>query len=205
MITGKVVMIGNTSVGKSCILNYLKFGKFCNNMESTIGCEFQAKSFNLYEKEVKLLIWDTAGQEVFKAFTPQFLRNANIIVIVYDLSDDNTFKDIETWLKISESEPNAPVIICGNKSDLNKNIRAFDIICNDIKIKYPDRKIYYFKDISAKTGENIEKLFEYVAYNLLKCIEYTKNTQNTQNTQNENNIVIHNTTINGNNFKNGCC
>jgi len=171
-------MIGNTCVGKSSILNYLKFGKFCNNMESTIGCEFQAKSFKVNEKEIKLLIWDTAGQEVFKAFTPQFLRNANLIVIVYDLSDYNTFKDIETWLKISESEPNAPVMIFGNKSDLKKKIKGFDIIWNDIKIKYPDRKIYYFKDVSAKNGENIEELFEYIAEILLKCIEYTKQSDN---------------------------
>ena len=196
MITGKVVMIGNTCVGKSSILNYLKFNKFCSNMESTIGCEFQAKSFKVNEKEIKLLIWDTAGQEVFKAFTPQFLRKANLIVIVYDLSDYNTFKDIETWLKISESEPNAPVMICGNKSDLKKSIKALDIILDDIKIKYPDRKIFYFKDVSAKTGENIKELFEYIAEILLECIEYKKN---------ENNISILNTSIKSNNSKNCCC
>ena len=79
----KVVFLGNSGVGKSSILKRFKFDRFDSENDSTIGCEFFAKEVDIDNKPRKLLLWDTAGQEVFKSFTQNFLRGAKIIVIVY--------------------------------------------------------------------------------------------------------------------------
>ena len=163
MNNNKVVMLGDSTVGKSSILEYLKYKRFANNLESTIGCEFYAKSININDTNVKLLIWDTAGQEVFRSFTSNFLRNASIILIVFDLTNDKTFENLKIWLEETEVQPTAKIIICGNKLDLNSTKIISQNKIEEFKNLYPNKEIYYYGNVSAKTGKNIEDLFQFVA------------------------------------------
>merc|ERR1712159_627328 len=97
----KVVMLGDSTVGKSSILYRLKFSSFSGKQESTIGCEFFAKPIPIPERPdnpVKLLIWDTAGQEVFRSFTPNFLRGALAGIICYDITNRESFEHAAGWL-----------------------------------------------------------------------------------------------------------
>eukprot|EP00657_Telonema_sp_P-1_P006359 TRINITY_DN2479_c0_g1_i1.p1 TRINITY_DN2479_c0_g1~~TRINITY_DN2479_c0_g1_i1.p1 ORF type:complete len:150 (+),score=40.60 TRINITY_DN2479_c0_g1_i1:182-631(+) len=117
----KVVILGDSTVGKSSILFRLKFSSFSGKQEATIGCEFFAKTIELPERRerpVKLLIWDTAGQEVFRSFTPNFLRGALAGIIVYDITSRESFDHVDGWLedlrKVRGDE--AIVAIVGNLS-----------------------------------------------------------------------------------------
>jgi len=83
MNNNKIVVLGDSTVGKSSILHYFKNKLFMKDIETTIGCDFFARNVTFENKNVKLLIWDTAGQEIFRSFTPNFLRGSSVIIIVY--------------------------------------------------------------------------------------------------------------------------
>lgn len=170
----KVVMLGDSTVGKSSILEYLKYNRFSNNLESTIGCEFYAKNITVNDTNIKLLIWDTAGQEVFRSFTSNFLRNASIILIVFDLTNNKTFEHIKIWLEEAESQPSSKIIICGNKLDLNSKEHISQDKIEEFKNLFPNREIHYFGNVSAKTGINIEQLFQFVASIILNELKNNK-------------------------------
>ena len=163
-IKTKIVLLGDSTVGKSSILHRLKFGSFDNKIQSTIGCEFFAKSFNIEnEKEVKLLIWDTAGQETFRAFTPSFLRGASVAIIVYSVNSNESFNNIDSWIKEANKIPDISIVIVGNKSDL-KNVINKNTLLNLNELD----NVSIFGTVSAKENYNIQELFIYV------CKEYLK-------------------------------
>lgn len=152
----KLVILGDSSVGKSCILNRLKFNFFNDNIESTVGCEFFAKEMEVNNQKLKLLIWDTAGQEVFRAFTQNFLRCAKIAIIVYSVNCQQSVLNIESWIKEAQKIENILIVIVGNKSDLENKID------NNYLNRYKSIKnVYIYGVVSAKNNENIQKLFTY--------------------------------------------
>jgi len=167
MNSNKVVMLGDSSVGKSSILEYFRYQRFIPNIESTVGCEFYAKQIKINNEIIKLLMWDTAGQEVFRCFTSNFLRKAKIIVIVYDISNIESFENIRIWLIESNVVPDAKIVISGNKNDLNSKVRCLKYI-DKLKKEFSNKEIYYFGDVSAKTGKNIEELFLYIGNIILR-------------------------------------
>ena len=191
----KVVFLGDTSVGKSSILYRLKLNKFKVDQDSTIGCEFFAKEIERNDKKIKLLLWDTAGQEVFRSFTKNFLRGAKLVVIVYDVSSIQSFNSIESWLSEVKTGTNeSVVVVTGNKSDLENKL---DIDRRDISntLKKCYENIHYFGNVSCKTGENIIELFNFISDILL-------NSDNYSISYNDDDIVRLNNT---NDTKNSCC
>ena len=158
-IKTKIVFLGDSSVGKSAILKRIKFNSFDTKSESTIGCEFCTKDITTLNKNVKLLLWDTAGQEVFRSFTQNFLRGAKIIIIVYSCASKTSFLNIESWIKETEKCRDKTVVIVGNKDDLPKDVTKDEI--NKLKEKH--NSFYFFENVSAKNGKNIEELFEFIA------------------------------------------
>ena len=118
----KVILIGDSGVGKSsllsCFLNNVKYPDF----SSTIGIDFGSKIMKINDEEVKLMIWDTAGQERFRAITRSYYRNINIAIIVYSIDNYNSFKHLTKWInELSSQSKECPIIIVGNKSDLTNN------------------------------------------------------------------------------------
>merc|ERR1712178_250944 len=164
----KVVMLGDSTVGKSSILYRLKFSQFSGKQESTIGCEFFAKPIPLPERPdqpVKLLIWDTAGQEVFRSFTPNFLRGALAGIICYDITNRESFEHAAGWLedlKKARGEE-AIVALVGNKVDLEA---ARQVPRADAEAKAKEFKAAVFHETSAKSGQSIDQVFEDVARQL---------------------------------------
>ena len=155
----KTVVLGNSGVGKTSILYRLKHNLFKNITDSTIGCEFMSYDYD----NIKLMIWDTAGQENFKAFTPSFCRGALISIIVFDLTDENSFQMIRDWLNMSIDIPN--IYIIANKCDSDTN----DKINYDINIyldKYLNKNIKYLGEVSAKNNIRIESIFKYIINDL---------------------------------------
>tara|TARA_Y100001978_G_C23482831_1_gene332451 strand:+ start:82 stop:675 length:594 start_codon:yes stop_codon:yes gene_type:complete len=195
MNNNKIVVLGDSTVGKSSILHYFKNKLFMKDIETTIGCDFFARNVTFENKNVKLLIWDTAGQEIFRSFTPNFLRGSSVIIIVYDTSNIDSFNNIKIWLEHTEARPEAKIVICGNKSDLKSKIKSLFYI-EQLKQLFPNKEIHHFGNVSAKLGTNIEELFIFVAKLTLNM-----NTNNNSNLYN-NTINLDNSTIP--NINNNC-
>ena len=117
----KLVIIGNSGVGKSCLLLRFADDTFTENFYSTIGVDFRFKCLEISERKCKLQIWDTAGQERFKTVTSAYYRGADGIIIVFDQTDKESYDNIENWIEdISKYSTDEPVkIIFANKDDVN--------------------------------------------------------------------------------------
>ncbi len=117
------MLIGNSAVGKSSLLLRFSDNIFSESFLPTIGVDFKIRTFDLSGKAVKLQIWDTAGQERFKTITSSYYKGAHGIILVYDITDKQTFKDVENWLQEVDKYANENVIklLVGNKCDLESN------------------------------------------------------------------------------------
>lgn len=151
----KVVLLGDTAVGKSSIALRLVTRKFPNEMQSTIGASFFVYTTHKNGKLLKYEIWDTAGQERYKSIIPMYIRNAHVILITHDLSRPQTINSVEKyWLPSIQTYvdmyPDTLVYIVGNKLDkLEKE--PYTMIDTKLDIN--------FYNVSAKTGQNIDELF----------------------------------------------
>ena len=161
----KLIILGDSGVGKTCLLMRFTEEKFTPSHITTIGIDFKTKTLNLNGKAVKLQICDTAGQEKFRTITQTYYKGAMGIILTFDCSDEKSFGNIKSWMKQIEAHasPGVCKILIGNKSDLpNRVISAESAqkLANEFKIKY--------FETSAKTGENVSQAFEYIASEIAK-------------------------------------
>ena len=162
----KLVIIGDSGVGKSCILLRFADDTFTENYYSTIGVDFRFKCVDIGERKCKLQIWDTAGQERFKTVTSAYYRGADGIIIVFDQTDKESFNNIQHWIEdISRYSTDEPAkIIIANKDDMaeeKKIVKNEDI--NELEKKTGLEVI----KTSAKTGDNVEYAFKKLAQQLI--------------------------------------
>ncbi|CAA7405009.1 unnamed protein product [Spirodela intermedia] len=156
----KVVIIGDSAVGKSNLLSRYARNEFNINSKATIGVEFQTQCMDIDGKEVKAQIWDTAGQERFRAVTSAYYRGAFGALIVYDISRRTTFDSVERWLQELRTHSDTTVarMLVGNKCDL-ENIR--DISVEEGK-SLAEREGLFFMETSAFDSTNVKTAFEIV-------------------------------------------
>lgn len=156
--TLKILTIGESAVGKTCILLRFTDNKFLVNHITTIGIDYKSKTIKMGQKTVKLKIWDTAGQERFRNITKQYYKGADGILLVYDVTDRNSFEKIKDWMKqIQENtqKDQIGIVLLGNKSDLD-----------DRQVSYEEgaslAKEYnlLFWETSAFKDKNINESFE---------------------------------------------
>ena len=162
----KLVIIGDSGVGKSCILLRFADDTFTDNYYSTIGVDFRFKCVEIGERKCKLQIWDTAGQERFKTVTSAYYRGADGIIIVFDQTDRESFNNVQNWIEdISKYSTEEPAkIIIANKDDIaneKKIVKSEDI--SELEKKTGLEVI----KTSAKTGENIDYAFKKLTQKLL--------------------------------------
>jgi len=150
----KLLIIGDSAVGKTSMLLKYTDNFFPESHLATIGVEFKTKEVEYNGYNIELQVWDTAGQERFKSITKSFFRNANGIIFVYDITQKNTFKNVKDWIKDSEvNDFGFQRILVGNKIDL-QNKRQVSL--EDAK-EWADKKNMEVIETSAKTGANIDK------------------------------------------------
>ncbi|KAI3718612.1 hypothetical protein L6452_19491 [Arctium lappa] len=164
----KIVLIGDSAVGKSNLLARFARDEFYPNSKSTIGVEFQTQKIEIKGKEVKAQIWDTAGQERFRAVTSAYYRGAVGALLVYDISRRQTFDSIGRWLNElhTHSDMNVVSILVGNKSDL-KDGRE---VSTDEGKSLAESEGLFFMETSALDSSNVTAAFETVVkeiYNIL--------------------------------------
>lgn len=156
----KIVIIGDSAVGKSNLLSRYARNEFNLHSKATIGVEFQTQSMEIDGKEVKAQIWDTAGQERFRAVTSAYYRGAVGALIVYDISRRTTFDSVGRWLDELKTHSDTTVarMLVGNKCDL-ENIR--DVSVEESK-SLAEAEGLFFMETSALDSTNVKKAFELV-------------------------------------------
>ncbi|XP_057311306.1 ras-related protein Rab-26-like isoform X2 [Hydractinia symbiolongicarpus] len=162
----KVMLIGDSGVGKTCVLIRFKDGAFLSgSFISTVGIDFRNKTINVDGKKVKLQIWDTAGQERFRSITHAYYRDAHALLLLYDVGSRKTYDNTRAWLsEIKEYAPHdAVVMLLGNKCDLTKERQVKreegEKLASDYNVP--------FLETSAKTGMNVDLAFEAASRELM--------------------------------------
>ena len=167
-ISCKVVFLGDTSVGKSCLAVRFVRNDFFEFQEPTIGAAFLGKNITLHDTRYKFEIWDTAGQERYRSLAPMYYRGAKAAVVVYDITNEDTFKGAKSWVKeLKTKTTNCIVLLVGNKVDLIEN-RKVDI---DMVDDFAKNHGLIYIETSAKTGEKVDEIFKTIAKNLPKDSE----------------------------------
>ena len=158
----KIIVIGDSGVGKSCLTNRASKERFSSDYSPTLGFEFRTFSTNVENKIVKLQIWDTCGQEVYRSLITNFYRNSHLAMLVYSIDSKNSFVSLNQWLKEVKinSNPDIKIILIGNKSDLDNERQ---VSYEEAKKFKEENQISYFEETSAKTGLNAKKVFEEAA------------------------------------------
>ena len=162
----KILTIGESGVGKTCILRRFVEDKFLKNHLATIGIDFKTKTLNINNQEIKLKIWDTAGQERFRNITTQYYKGADGIVLVYDVTDEASFDKIKDWMDQILSNTNKAeicLILLGNKCDIEKRSISYEqgkTLANELQVN--------FFETSAQTGQNIKDAFETLTADIMK-------------------------------------
>ena len=165
----KLVLIGDSGVGKSCILLRFADDSFTESYITTIGVDFRFRTIKVEEKNVKLQIWDTAGQERFRTITSAYYRGADAIVLVYDCTDRESFDHIDSWLQEVNkySNENTVKVLIGNKSDKSEERKITE---EDGKAK-ADSVGLSFIETSAKDASHIEEAFLMISRKLVEIRE----------------------------------
>mmetsp|Transcript_16804 Transcript_16804/g.20528 ORF Transcript_16804/g.20528 Transcript_16804/m.20528 type:complete len:211 (-) Transcript_16804:235-867(-) len=153
----KYIIIGDTGVGKSCLLLQFTDKRFQPVHDLTIGVEFGARMVTIDNKQIKLQIWDTAGQESFRSITRSYYRGAAGALLVYDITRRDTFKHLSVWLEEARqhSQSNMVIMLIGNKNDLEHR-RAVSF---EEGKAFADANGLIFMETSAKTAFNVEQAF----------------------------------------------
>lgn len=151
----RLVIVGEPCVGKSTVIQRYSKGDFIPHYISTIGVDFFSKVLNVDGKNIKIQVWDTAGQERFRTITKSYYRKTAGIILMFDVSKEESFDKLSYWLADIEKfkEPSAKVLLIGNKSDLEKRVSQSKIeqLCDVFKLNY--------LETSARLNKNIDQIF----------------------------------------------
>jgi Ras-related protein Rab-11A len=176
----KIVLIGDSGVGKSNLLSRFTRNEFNLESKSTIGVEFATRSIPVDGKIIKAQIWDTAGQERYRAITSAYYRGAVGALVVYDIAKHPTFENVERWLKElrDHADGNIVIMLVGNKSDL-KQLRA---VPTDEAISFAKKHNLQFIETSALNATNIETCFQNILTEIYRIVSQKQTTGEGQGT-----------------------
>ena len=160
----KIVVLGDINVGKTSILSRFRYGSFDQSYMPTLGIDFFTKNLFYEDKTIRLILWDTAGQERFRSLIPSYLKNADCIIIVYDITNKDSFNSLSHWLNDAKNNTieGTIFVICGNKIDLKEK----RVVTNEEIDEYIKKENLLYVECSAQNGEGIKELFNLIAKNL---------------------------------------
>jgi Ras-related protein Rab-6A len=169
----KIIFVGDAGVGKTTIISRIMDNPFNENYEPSIGVDFMSKNLKYKGQNVKLQIWDTAGQEKYKGLIPSYVRNSSIVFVVYDVAVKTSFDNIPKWINFIKTIENTTLVLCGNKIDLsNREVKK-----EEGEALAQKEGIAFF-EVSAKTDENIKNMFYNVVVELPTFAENNGNKEN---------------------------
>ena len=153
----KIIIVGDSSVGKTNIINRYVKGEFSHDYMITIGMDFLTCNLELDNKIFKLNLWDTAGSEEFRSVTKGYYSSSCCALIVYDITNENSFQSVKQWIDDCQSyaSKNIRLVLVGNKIDLKHNRKVTKESGEDLASEY----VMDFYEVSALSGKNIDKVF----------------------------------------------
>jgi Ras-related protein Rab-2A len=175
----KFILIGDSGVGKSCLLLQFVDKRFKNDHDLTIGVEFGSKVVSLGSENVKLQVWDTvtftqAGQESFRSITRSYYRSAVAALLVFDLTKRDSFESLGEWLAETKANanPTLSVVLVGNKADLEAEYRLYRRLVTSVEAKgFAEAHGLEYIETSAKSGLNAERCFTDLSARVLRNIQ----------------------------------
>ncbi|KAJ0057014.1 hypothetical protein NL108_000843 [Boleophthalmus pectinirostris] len=162
----KIILIGDSNVGKTCVVQNFKSGVFSERQQNTIGVDFTVRTLDMEGKRVKMQVWDTAGQERFRTITQSYYRSAHAALIAYDITRRGTFESVQHWIKEVElyGAANVVMALIGNKCDLEEERQVrFQEACALAK----DKGLLAALETSAKESQNVDEAFMMIARELM--------------------------------------
>jgi small GTP-binding protein len=195
----QLLIIGDSQVGKTSILRRFAQEKFNADYLATIGVDFYVKDVIINERKIHVKMWDTAGQERYRTITKGFFNNCQGLIIVYDVSSQESFDNLNYWIEaihtniIDSDSENIPGIILGNKIDIVERVvdkkKAED---------YAKSSNYKYFEVSAKTGEGIDNSMKYLIQKVIEVLDKKEENE-------KKNIEIKNDSKNKGKISNNCC
>ena len=175
----KVLLLGNSDVGKSSLLLRFVDSVWNETFVPTIGVDFKVKTVEIGDKKVKMQIWDTAGQERFRNVISTYFRGGNGLLLIYDITNKDSFKNLESWLIEIEKNASENIlkILIGNKSDLEEDRE----ISKEEGQAFANRNGMQFMETSAKMNTNVDEAFQALGKLMIEFNSGQKTTMNSQN------------------------
>ncbi|BFZ58494.1 GTPase Ryh1 [Savitreella phatthalungensis] len=157
----KLVFLGEQSVGKTSLITRFMYDSFDSTYQATIGIDFLSKTMYLEDRTVRLQLWDTAGQERFRSLIPSYIRDSSVAVVVYDITNRQSFTNTSKWIEDVRAERGTDVIIVmvGNKTDAGDK----RTVTTEEAEKRAEEQGALFIETSAKAGHNVKTLFRKIA------------------------------------------
>ena len=199
--TCQLLIIGDTAVGKTSIISRYANGTFKEEYIVTVGLDYSIKQEIIDDKSIQIKIWDTAGQERYKSLTQNYFRNAEGVILTFDVTSSESFGNLKYWIssfKENMEKKNIfiPVIIIGNKIDL---VDSREINKEDAE-KFSKEKNYKYFETSAKTGEGVDEAIKELVNQVLK-----QNGQKDDQKETRNSVLIKEDNEGSGGKKKGCC
>ncbi|KAI0070688.1 ras-domain-containing protein [Panus rudis PR-1116 ss-1] len=173
----KIVLLGDQSVGKTSLITRFMYDTFDNTYQATIGIDFLSKAMYLEDRTVRLQLWDTAGQERYRSLIPSYIRDCSVAIVVFDITNRQSFLSTSKWIDDVRSERGNDVIIVlvGNKADLSDKRQDHEYIYifpfAQVTLEEANAKAnelgIMFMETSAKAGHNVKSLFKKIAMSLV--------------------------------------
>ena len=185
-LTFKLIFIGDSGVGKSCLTSKAVKNNFEDYYQATVGFEFLTFNMIVNKMVIKLQIWDTCGQEIYKSLISNFYRNSSLAVLVYSIDSKDSFEHVGKWLDDlkNQANPDIRIFLVGNKADLEENRQ----VQKEDGLKYKnDQKLDLFMECSAKTGYNARNVLVEAAKILYKDYLKIRDAEENENNPNKNN------------------
>ena len=169
----KVIFVGDANTGKTSIINRIIDNPFNETYEVSIGIDFMSKNIRFRGQNIKIQIWDSAGQEKYKGLIPSYVRNSSIVFLIYDVSTKTSFDNIPNWINFIRNIETTTLVLCGNKIDITER----EVKKEDGEALAQKEGIAFF-EASAKTGEGIKNMFYSAIANLPTFAEKNPNKEN---------------------------
>ena len=201
--TCQILIIGDSSVGKTSILTRYTNGTFKEEYLATVGLDYYSKDEIFNNKTINVKLWDTAGQERYKSLTQSYFKNAEGVIVAYDITNTESFDNLKFWInsiKANMENKNIfiPVIIIGNKTDMEE---SREILTEDAE-KFAEENKYKYFETSAKTGEGIDKAIRDLINQILNQSE---NNDDQKEFRKDSVQIKENTEEKSGKKKKGCC
>ena len=169
----KILLLGDSGVGKSSLLLRYTKNEFISDLRSTIGVEFALKYLTIDNFQLKVQIWDTAGMERYRSITNAYYKGAKGVIVVYDICRKKSFENVDKWIDDfkSKADDDAVIILIGNKSDLDEKR---EVSKEEAESKAQKNK-FGFMETSAKDNNNVQKAFETLFHEIVKIYKNKNN------------------------------